>query len=50
MSDMNPKSKMQRKPPEQQVKVVAEMPEDEEMRDKLEETKEHDGYPGSCGI
>jgi hypothetical protein len=41
---------MQRKTPVQQVKVVAEMPDDEEMREHLQEMKEHDGYPGSCGI
>jgi hypothetical protein len=32
-----------------QVKVVAEMPGDSEMRDQLQEAKENDGYPGSCG-
>jgi hypothetical protein len=36
--------------PEQTAKIVAEMPGDDEMRDRLQEMKEHDGYPGSCGI
>lgn len=36
--------------PEQTVKVVAEMPGDDEMRSSLQERKENDGYPGSCGI
>ncbi|WP_179223786.1 hypothetical protein [Paenibacillus tyrfis] len=31
------------------VKLVAEMPGDEEMREHLEEMKRNDGYPGSCG-
>ncbi|QYR23112.1 hypothetical protein KZ483_09430 [Paenibacillus sp. sptzw28] len=35
---------------EQRVKIVAEMPEDQEMRDNLEELQENDGYPGSCGL
>ncbi|CAH0118971.1 MULTISPECIES: hypothetical protein [unclassified Paenibacillus] len=38
-----------RQKPAQKVKVVAEMPEDEEMREQLEEFKKNDGYPGSCG-
>jgi hypothetical protein len=36
--------------PEQTVKVVAEMPDDDEMRDSLQEMKENDGYADSCGI
>jgi hypothetical protein len=32
------------------VKLVADMPEDAEMREHLEETKANDGYEGSCGI
>lgn len=32
-----------------QVKIVAEMSTDEEMREGLEEQKMNDGYPGSCG-
>lgn len=35
---------------EQEVKVVAEMPNDDEMREGLEEQKKNDGYPDSCGI
>lgn len=31
------------------VKVVAEMPEDESIRQEMREMKEQDGYPGSCG-
>jgi hypothetical protein len=36
--------------PVKTVKVVAEMPEDDEMRDNLQDMKENDGYPSSCGI
>ncbi|WP_248924680.1 hypothetical protein [Paenibacillus hamazuiensis] len=32
------------------VKLVADMPEDEEMRGHLEEMRQNDGFPGSCGI
>lgn len=32
------------------VKLVAEMPEDGEIREQLEERKQTDGYPGSCGL
>lgn len=32
------------------VKLVADMPEDEEMREHLDEMKANDGYEGSCGI
>ncbi|WP_274651801.1 hypothetical protein [Paenibacillus humicola] len=32
------------------AKVVAEMPQDDDMRSELEDMKAHDGYPGSCGI
>ncbi|HUC92132.1 MAG TPA: hypothetical protein VMS09_08905 [Paenibacillus sp.] len=32
------------------AKVVAEMPDDNEMRSNLQQQKENDGYPGSCGI
>lgn len=35
-----------RQPP---VQLAADMPEDEEMREHLEEMKASDGYPGSCG-
>ncbi|MEF3302172.1 hypothetical protein [Paenibacillus sp. GYB003] len=31
------------------AKVVADMPEDEKMRERLEEHKQNDGFPGSCG-
>lgn len=33
---------------EDEVKVVAEMPEDSEMREELDEMKANDGFPGSC--
>lgn len=33
-----------------EVKLVAEMPGDEEMRENLEEMKLNDGYEGSCGV
>jgi hypothetical protein len=36
--------------PAPKVKIVAEMPGDREMQDNLQEMKENDGYPGSCGI
>lgn len=39
-----------RSPADAKVKVAAEMPGDREMREKLKETKENDGFPGSCGI
>jgi hypothetical protein len=32
------------------VKLVADMPEDEEIREHLDEIKSNDGYQGSCGI
>jgi hypothetical protein len=32
------------------VKLVAEMPGDEEMRQDLDEMKMNDGYQGSCRI
>ena len=31
-------------------KLVAEMADDEEMRNQTEELKAHDGYEGSCGV
>ncbi|MBP1965554.1 hypothetical protein [Paenibacillus aceris] len=31
------------------VKLVADMPEDGEIRAHLDEMKASDGYPGSCG-
>jgi len=34
--------------PEQSVKVVAEMPEDDEMRDDTQQLKQNDGYQSSC--
>jgi hypothetical protein len=50
LTDKPLKGKIQRKPPVQQVKLVAEMPQDEEMRENLQNMKENDGFPGSCGI
>ncbi|WP_193394434.1 hypothetical protein [Paenibacillus sp. A3] len=38
-----------KEPASGKVKLVAEMPGDEEMREHLEEMKRNDGYPGSCG-
>lgn len=32
------------------VKLVADMPQDEDMREHLDEMKANDGYPGSCSI
>lgn len=32
------------------VKLVADLPGDEEMREHLDEQIAKDGYPGSCGI
>ncbi|MFX3631478.1 MAG: hypothetical protein ACE3L7_33710 [Candidatus Pristimantibacillus sp.] len=32
------------------VTLVAEMPEDEEMREHLKEWKENDGFQGSCDV
>lgn len=37
------------RPREDQPKIVAEMPGDEEMRQNLKELQEHDGFPGTCG-
>ncbi|WP_372663229.1 hypothetical protein [Cohnella sp.] len=34
--------------PEQTAKVVAEMPDDEEMRNDIHETKQNDGYKSIC--
>ncbi|MFD1956776.1 hypothetical protein ACFSL6_22015 [Paenibacillus thailandensis] len=31
-----------------EVKVVAEMPQDAEIREQLEEMEENDGYPPLC--
>jgi len=52
MSDVTSKddSQDESRAPVQPVKIVAEMPEDSEMRDNLQEMKENDGHPGSCGI
>ncbi|MCD9024287.1 hypothetical protein [Cohnella silvisoli] len=36
--------------PVRTVKIVAEMPHDDEMSDELQEMKENDGYSDSCGI
>jgi hypothetical protein len=36
-----------RQPPAQ---LVADLPDDEEMREHLDEMKANDGYQGSCGI
>lgn len=33
-----------------QPKIVAQMPEDPEIQKNLQQQKENDGYPGSCGI
>lgn len=35
---------------ERMTKVVAEMPNDDEMRKGLEDRMKNDGYPGSCGV
>ncbi|WP_166241304.1 hypothetical protein [Paenibacillus turpanensis] len=32
------------------VQLAADLPQDEEMREHLDEMKANDGYPGSCGI
>jgi hypothetical protein len=50
LTETTPRDKIQRKPPEQRVIMVAEMPQDEEMREKLDEMKQNDGYQGSCGV
>ena len=41
------KGEVKFRPPE--VQVVADMPGDDEMREKLDEMKTNDGYEGSCG-
>lgn len=45
-----PVASVQSQSPGQEVKIVAEMPGDQEMRDQTKDMKEHDGYEGSCGI
>ncbi|MFS0839119.1 hypothetical protein [Paenibacillus sp. 1P03SA] len=48
MSDKHPKGRVEfRQPP---VKLTADLPGDPEMREHLDEMRENDGYPGSCGI
>lgn len=32
------------------VKLVADLPSDDEMREHLDEMKENDGYQGSCVV
>jgi hypothetical protein len=32
------------------VKIVAEMPQDDEIQKNLKQQKENDGFPGSCGV
>lgn len=49
-NDRSSGARQQRNAPVQAVKVVAEMPNDDEMRDELQQMKENDGYAGSCGI
>jgi len=34
----------------QSAKIVAEMPDDAQMREQLHERQLNDGYPGSCGV
>lgn len=33
-----------------QAKLVADLPGDDEMREHLDETKENDGFSGSCPV
>lgn len=32
------------------AKIMADLPGDASMREQLQERKENDGFPGSCGI
>jgi len=50
MSEDNRNDETQENYPVETVKVVAEMPGDKEMRDRLQEMKENDGYTDSCAI
>jgi hypothetical protein len=50
MTQNNQNDDVQENYPVETVKIVAEMPGDKEMRENLQEMKENDGYPDSCGI
>ncbi|MBD0381431.1 hypothetical protein [Paenibacillus sedimenti] len=48
MTDSKPKGHVEfHQPP---VKLVADIPGDEIMREHLDEMMEKDGYPGSCTV
>lgn len=48
--DRSAGARQQDNAPVQAVKIVADMPHDDEMRDELQQMRENDGYAGSCGI
>jgi hypothetical protein len=50
MTENNQNDETQENIPVNTVKIVAEMPDDKEMRENLQEMKENDGYSDSCGI
>jgi hypothetical protein len=50
MPDNNQQASKRSRPFTPKVKIVAEMPQDDEMQKKLKEWKENDGFPGSCGV
>jgi hypothetical protein len=48
VSQPNPQERRTDEPP--RVKIVAELPQDDEIQKNLEETIQNDGFPGSCGV
>ncbi|WP_169306694.1 hypothetical protein [Cohnella pontilimi] len=50
MSDPNRQQQSRSQQAVPKVKIVAEMPQDDEVQKKLKDWKETDGYPGSCGV
>ncbi|GGG14006.1 hypothetical protein [Paenibacillus abyssi] len=48
MSDHKPKGHVEFS--QSRVKLVADMPGDEELRENLDEMIHSDGYPGSCAV
>lgn len=48
MTDRKPKGHVEFHQPA--VKLVADIPGDEEMREHLDEMMQTDGYPGSCTV
>jgi hypothetical protein len=49
MQEKKPEHRQQTFRTQQRVKVVAVMPQDQELESRLEEMKKNDGHPQSCG-